>query len=118
MQADENGASGHAVAVVDDCAGDIRDVLPDIFGRIRDEPGATFSGCRVPLGGIRDRTAILRGDTGYDDGVGIPLYCRRFAGADRWKAEMNRGNKDNGGPASSRLLRSRDEAGALRRIQT
>jgi hypothetical protein len=31
---------------------------------------------------------------------------------------MNRGNRDNGGPGSSRLLRLRDEAGVLRRIET
>lgn len=118
LQADENGASGPALAAAHDCSGDIRDVGHDSSGHIRDEPVATSSGYRVPLGGIRDRPAAFHGDTGCAAGVGIPLYRKPFAGADNWKAEMNRGNRDNGVPGSSRLLRLRDEAGVLRRIET
>ena len=117
LQANENGASGPALAAAHDCAGDIRDVGHDSSGHIRDEPVATFSGCRVPLGGIRDRPAVFHGDTCCDAGVGIPLYCKPFAEAGKWKAETNRGNRDNGGPGSSRLLRLRDEAGVLRRVE-
>ena len=118
LQANEDGASGPALAAARDCAGDIRDVDHDTSGHIRDEPVATSSGCRVPLGGIRDRSAVFHGDSCCDAGVGIPLYRKLFAGAGKWKAEMNRGNRDNGGPGSSRLLRLRDEAGVLRRIET
>lgn len=111
LQADEDGVFGLAVAAVGDCAADIRDVPHDIAGRTRDDPGAISSGCRGLLGGIRDRSAISGGDTRPAAGVGIGLYCRRFVGDGKWKAEMNRGNTGNGEPGSSRLLSLRDVAG-------
>ena len=111
LQANKDGASGHAVAAVGDCAGDIRDVPYDISGRTRDEPGAISSDCRLLPAGIRDRSVVFVGDTRPGAGLGIRLYCKRFVGDGNWKAEMTCGNRDNGEPGSSRLLRLRDVAG-------
>ena len=66
LQANENGASGHAVAAVDDCARPLPDAAPGIGGGNRDEPVATFADCRGRLADTPDHSqffAVIIGPT-------------------------------------------------------